>query len=502
MKLESIIDSITVKSVTGPLSPEIGSICYDSRQAEEGSLFFALPGEKVDGNDFVDQALANGASAILSEKPYPAKSDATWLEVENAREAMGQVAANFRGNPSLEMPVVGVTGTNGKTTTSILIHHLMASAWRRAGMIGTIHYVIGERTEPAPHTTPESPELQRLLREMRDEDCRGAVMEVSSHGLVQHRSTGVHFDVGIFTNLSQDHLDFHGTMERYFLAKKLLFDRMAEDPKKKGVAVVNRDDRYGERLIKMPPPGIEVIGFGRSANADFRVTDIRYDFDGTEFKLFARGRQFLVRTPLIGGFNVYNATAALATAKAIGLNLREAVHNLEDCPQVPGRLESVAGRKINYRVFVDYAHTPDALTNAIAALRELKPSRLITVFGCGGDRDRSKRAPMAEAAEKGSDLAILTSDNPRTESPEQIIADAAEGFRGHTPHETIVDRREAIRRAIDLAEERDIVLIAGKGHETYQEIDGVRHDFDDRLEARNAIAARAESRDLSDEIHD
>lgn len=493
MKLESIIDSITVKSVTGPLSPEISSICYDSRQVEEGSLFFALPGENVDGNDFVDQALANGAAAVLSEKSYPAKGDATWLEVEDAREAMGLVAANFRQNPSLEMPVVGVTGTNGKTTTSILIHHLMESAWRRAGMIGTIHYVIGDRTEPAPHTTPESPELQRLLREMRDEDCRGAVMEVSSHGLIQHRSTGVHFDVGIFTNLSQDHLDFHGTMEKYFLAKKLLFDRMAEDPKKKGVAVVNRDDRYGERLIKVPPAGIEVIGFGRSANADFRVTDIRYDFDGTEFKLFARGRQFLVRTPLIGGFNVYNAVAALATAKGIGLNLREAVRNLEDCPQVPGRLESVAGRKINYRVFVDYAHTPDALTNAIAALRELKPSRLITVFGCGGDRDRTKRAPMAEAAEAGSDLAILTSDNPRTESPEQIIADAADGFRGHTPHEMIVDRREAIRRAIDLAEERDIVLIAGKGHETYQEIDGVRHDFDDRLEARNAIAARAES---------
>ncbi len=493
MKLESVINSVSVKSLSGSLDVEIESVCFDSRQAAPGTLFCALPGVERDGVEYVGDALDSGASAILSEHPYPADTGATWIQVHNAREAMGLCAANFYGNPSMEMAVIGVTGTNGKTTTTLLIHHLLQCSLRRAGLIGTIEYRIGDRTEEAPHTTPESPDLQRLLREMRDEDCRAAVMEVSSHGLSQHRSTGVHFDVGVFTNLSQDHLDYHGTMEAYYLAKKLLADRMEQDPRKAGVMIVNRDDKYGDRLLKSPGfSRIGFISFGRSANCDYRASDIRFDFDGTLFKLSTRGRQFLVKTPLIGLFNVYNTLAAIAAAPAVGLNLRESIANLEHCPQVPGRLEAVSGRKIHYRVFVDYAHTPDALTNAVSTLRELNPNRLITVFGCGGDRDRVKRAPMAAAAEAGSDLCILTSDNPRTEDPEQILEDARFGFRG-SAHEVIVDRRTAIRRAIDLAGPRDIVLIAGKGHETYQEIDGVRHPFDDRQEARNAIAARAEA---------
>lgn len=492
MKLADIIDSIHIKSVSGSLDLEIDEICFDSRKARKGSVFCALPGVNADGNDFVEAALEAGADAIISEQPYPATSTATWLHVGNAREAMGIASANLYGNPSMEMATIGVTGTNGKTTTSLLIHHLLQCNMRRAGMIGTIEYVIGDHSRPAPHTTPESPELQHLLREMRDEDCRGVVMEVSSHGLTQHRTTGVHFDVGVFTNLSQDHLDFHGNMDAYFEAKKLLMDRMDEDPRKKGVMIINKDDSYGDRLLKAPGISrIERISFGRSANCDFKASDIKSGFDGTQFKLSMKGRQCLVKTPLIGGFNVYNTLAALAAVKGIKLNMREAIKNLETCPQVPGRLEAVGGRQINYRVFVDYAHTPDALVNAVATLRELKPNRLITVFGCGGDRDRSKRAPMAAAAEAGSDFSILTSDNPRTEDPESILADAERGFRG-SAYEKIPDRREAIRRAIELAGARDIVLIAGKGHETYQEIDGVRHDFDDRLEARNAIAAKAE----------
>jgi UDP-N-acetylmuramoyl-L-alanyl-D-glutamate--2,6-diaminopimelate ligase len=257
--------------------------------------------------------------------------------------------------------------------------------------------------------------------------------------------------------------------------------------------VINRDDPFGERLLKAKGfSNTKRISFGRSVNCDYRASDIHSDFHGTRFTLTTKNRTCLVKTPLIGGFNVYNTLAALAAVKGVKLNLREAIKNLENCPQVPGRLEAIDGRQINYRVFVDYAHTPDALINATGTLRELIPNQLITVFGCGGDRDRTKRPPMARAAEQGSDLCILTSDNPRSEDPDQILADAKEGFKGRD-YEIIPDRREAIRRAIELAGERDIVLIAGKGHETYQEIDGVKHDFDDRQEARNAIVARAET---------
>ncbi|MDF1815974.1 MAG: UDP-N-acetylmuramoyl-L-alanyl-D-glutamate--2,6-diaminopimelate ligase, partial [Verrucomicrobiales bacterium] len=282
MKLADIINTIHIKSVSGSLDIEIDDVCFDSRNAKQGSVFCALSGVNSDGNEFIESALDNGASAIISEQPYPASTSATWLHVGNAREAMGLAAANLYDNPSMEMPVLGVTGTNGKTTTALLIHHLLQCNMRRAGMIGTIEYVIGDRTVPAPHTTPESPELQMLLREMRDEDCRGAVMEVSSHGLSQHRTTGVHFDVGVFTNLSQDHLDYHGSMDAYFEAKKLLLMRMEEDPRKKGVMVINKDDKYGDRLLKTS--GIsktEMISFGRSASCDFQASDIKSTFDGT-----------------------------------------------------------------------------------------------------------------------------------------------------------------------------------------------------------------------------
>ncbi|HRQ91043.1 MAG TPA: UDP-N-acetylmuramoyl-L-alanyl-D-glutamate--2,6-diaminopimelate ligase, partial [Bacteroidia bacterium] len=344
---------------------------------------------------------------------------------------------------------------------------------------------------PPSHTTPESTEVQRLLREMADGGCRGAAMEVSSHGLAQHRVTGVSFDVGIFTNLTQDHLDYHRTMDEYFAAKRLLFDQMDADKSKEGLALINVDDAYGDRLNKLRFERLRKLTYGRGANADFQASEIRSDFNGTQFKLRFRERQFLVRIPLIGAFNVYNAVAAIASGWAIGLNLREVVSKMVDAPQVPGRLEAVGARQINYRVFVDYAHTPDALSNVLTTLRALQPARIITVFGCGGDRDTTKRAPMAAAAEEGSDLCILTSDNPRTEDPQLILTHAAKGF-SRSAHEIVEDRREAIRRAILLAGERDIVLIAGKGHETYQEINGVRHDFDDRRIATGFIARKSE----------
>lgn len=491
MKLSELVENIHVRHVAGTLETEVSGVHHDSRSVRPGGVFCALKGAGRDGHEFIQAAIENGAVAVLSERPNPAEFLATWIQVGNGRAAMAIAAANFEGHPSLRFPVVGVTGTNGKTTTAFLVHHLMQSILRRAGLLGTIYYSTGEVLVEASHTTPESTEVQRLLREMADADCRGMAMEVSSHGLAQNRVTGVSFDVGIFTNLTQDHLDYHLTMENYFAAKRLLFEQMDTETAKKGTAVINLDDPYGERLAKTRFERLRVMTYGRGANADFRIGDLRSDFNGTQYQLRFQDRQFLVRIPLIGSFNVYNSVAAIAAGWAIGLNLREVVSKMADAPQVPGRLELVGGRQTNYRVFVDYAHTPDALTNVLSTLRALEPNRIITVFGCGGDRDSTKRPLMAAAAEAGSDLCILTSDNPRTEDPKKILSDAARGFiRGG--HEVLEDRWEAIRRAINLAGERDIVLIAGKGHESYQEINGVRHDFDDRKVAAGFVGRKAE----------
>jgi UDP-N-acetylmuramoyl-L-alanyl-D-glutamate--2,6-diaminopimelate ligase len=494
MKLSELIEHIHVRHVAGTLETEVTGVHCDSRSVKPGGVFCALKGAGRDGHEFIQAAIENGAVAILSERPNPAEFLATWIQVGNGRAAMATAAANFEGRPSLRFPVVGVTGTNGKTTTAFLVHHVMKSILHRAGLLGTIYYSTGEALVEASHTTPESTEVQRLLREMAEADCRGMAMEVSSHGLDQHRVTGVAFDVGIFTNLTQDHLDYHLTMENYFAAKRLLFEQMDAETGKKGTAIINLDDTYGERLAKTRFERLRVMTYGRGSNADFRIGDLRSDFNGTQYQPRFQDRQFLVRIPLIGSFNVYNSVAAIAAGWAIGLNLREVVAKMADAPQVPGRLELVGGRQTNYRVFVDYAHTPDALTNVLSTLRALDPNRIITVFGCGGDRDSTKRPLMAAAAEAGSDLCILTSDNPRTEDPRKILADAARGFlRGG--HEVMEERRDAIRRAIQLAGERDIVLIAGKGHESYQEINGVRHDFDDRKVAAGFIHRKAEGGD-------
>ncbi len=491
MKLEDVIESIHVKAVSGRLDAEVSGVHYDSRTVKQGGVFCALKGGGVDGHQFIGAALENGAAAIISERPNQASYSTVWLQVDDARRAMAIASSNLEGWPSRRMPMIGITGTNGKTTTAFLVHHLLTAILHRAGLIGTIYYSTGDAVFDAPHTTPESPDLQYLLGEMVAGDCRGAVMEVSSHGLAQKRAAGVSFDVGVFTNLTQDHLDYHGTMDSYFASKRLLFEQIDADSSKEGVAVINGDDVYGERLLKGHFDRLKRYSYGRSANVDFRASEIRSDFNGTQFRLSFRERTFLVRIPLIGAFNVYNAVAAIASAYAIGLNLREVVGKIASAPQVPGRLEAVLGRQINYRVFVDYAHTPDALVNVLSTLRALGPARIITVFGCGGDRDVTKRAPMAAAAESGSDFCILTSDNPRSEDPGKILADAAKGFL-NSGFEVVEDRRSAIRRAIQMAGERDIILIAGKGHETYQEINGVRHDFDDRLIASACISEKAE----------
>src|SRR6266436_4821058 len=467
MQLKTLAGAIPVRQVIGPLDRAVESIAYDSRRVQRNGLFVALRGEKNDGHEFIGQAIENGASVIVAEREEK-NPRATCLLVENTRTALADLAVTFYGLPARRLKLAAVTGTNGKTTTTFLIKHICEKAGLRCGLIGKVRYEIGERVLPAARTTPESLDLQELLAQIANAGCRGAAMEVSSHALAQERIRGLEWDVAVFTNLTQDHLDYHGTMENYFESKAKLFTQLAQQQKKrKPVAVVNMDDRYGEQLLDKIDKKISVITFGMGVRADFRASNYRMEFGGTSYQLDARGKSYLVRLPLIGRFNVANSMAALAAANALGLNLREAVLSLGKSPQVPGRLEMVPAKR-QFQVFVDYAHTPDALLNVLKTLRQLEPGRLIVVFGCGGDRDRQKRPLMGRIADQNADYSIITSDNPRKEDPNAIISEIEKGF-GSDRYEKVAERAAAIVRAIALAQPRDIVLIAGKGHETYQE---------------------------------
>jgi UDP-N-acetylmuramoyl-L-alanyl-D-glutamate--2,6-diaminopimelate ligase len=490
MRLESLASKIPTAMVIGPTDCNITSICYDSRRVQKNALFVALRGEKADGHHYIESAIERGAAAIMAEEE-PMHRGVTSLIVKDTRAAMADLAAEFYGHPSLGLKVAGVTGTNGKTTTAFLIKHLCESVLQRCGFLGTIRYEIGDRILPATRTTPESLDLQELLYQIRSAGCRAAAMEVSSHALAQNRVRNVEFDAAIFTNLTQDHLDYHGTMEAYFEAKLKLFAGLAGQRHKKGKAIINLDDRWGQQLLSRlgkEYPQLPVVTYGMGARADYRASAVKSDIAGSQFHLDAHGKTYLVRMPLIGAFNVYNALAALAGAAALGVDLRTAVKALASAPSVPGRMEPVPVRR-QFRIFVDYAHTDDALTNALKTLRDLQPRRLIVVFGCGGDRDRAKRPLMAAAAEKLADWTIITSDNPRKEDPAAIAAEIEKGFR-RAAHETILDRKEAIARAVALAQPRDIVLIAGKGHENTQEFADSTVPFDDVAVAKLAVEAK------------
>jgi UDP-N-acetylmuramoyl-L-alanyl-D-glutamate--2,6-diaminopimelate ligase len=489
MKLESLLQSTQVISVIGGSDVTLTGLSCDSRSVRKGDLFFAISGSKENGIHFVREAMEKGAVAVataedLSKSQIPGVPLA---RVPNARVAMAAMASAFYGNPSASLAVAGVTGTNGKTTTAWIIRHLCDAVGRPCGLVGTIEYVLPGIVEPASRTTPESVDLQRMLGDMRDGGFRAAALEVSSHALMQHRVGGVEFDAAVFTNLTQDHLDYHGSMEEYFEAKSLLFTGLSKQSAKKGRAIINSDDRYGHRLLDRVQ-GVPIITYGQGSNCQFRASNIAYNATGTTFRLDAKGRSYLVRTPLIGLFNVYNTVAALAATSAMGLELRRAIAAAATIPQVPGRLERVPGKK-NFHAFVDYAHTPDALVNVLKTLRQLNPARIITVFGCGGDRDRAKRPLMAAAAEQYSDRVILTSDNPRGEDPLEIMNEAGKGFR-FQGHESYIDRESAIRRAVETAAPGDVVLVAGKGHENYQETATGRHPFDDVRVTARAMAGK------------
>jgi len=485
MLLKSLLASTPTRAIAGPTDRQVESVAYDSRRVGKNSLFVALRGEKSDGHQFIDQAVERGATVIVSEREEK-NPRATSIQVENSRTALADLASAFYQHPTRRLKMAAVTGTNGKTTTTFLLKHIAEKAGLRCGLIGTVRYEIADRVLPAVRTTPEALEVQELLAQMVNAGCKAAAMEVSSHALAQDRTRGLEWDVAVFTNLTQDHLDFHGSMDRYFEAKLKLFTDLArQQHKKKSVAVVNIDDRFGKQLLDRLEKDFPVVTYGMGVQADFRASNYRPEFGGTSYQLDAKGKSFLVRVPLIGRFNVANSLAALAAANALGISVRDAVLSLAKSPQVPGRLEAVPAKR-QFQVFVDYAHTPDALLNVLKTVRELSPRKVIVVFGCGGDRDRAKRPLMAAAADQNADFSIITSDNPRKEDPEAIIAEVEKGFRSER-YEKITDRTEAITRAIALAQPRDIVLIAGKGHETYQEFADNTIPFDDLQVARRAL---------------
>src|SRR6267143_175860 len=449
MQLKTLLAAIPVREIIGPADRAVESIAYDSRRVQRDGLFVALRGEKSDGHDFIGQAIEKGATVIVAERTEK-HPRATCLVVENTRSAMADLSARFFNFPARKLKLAAVTGTNGKTTTTFLIKHICEKAGTRCGLLGTVRYEIGERVLPAARTTPESLDLQELLAQIANAGCRAAAMEVSSHALAQERTRGIEWDVAVFTNLTQDHLDYHGTMEKYFDAKAKLFEQLSQQQrKKKPVAIINIDDRYGRRLLAKIEKKVSVVTFGMGSRADFRASNYRMEFGGTSYQLDARGKSYLVRVPLIGRFNVANSLAALAAANALGVGLREAVLSLGKSPQVPGRLEMVPAKR-QFQVFVDYAHTPDALLNVLKTLRQLEPGRLIAVFGCGGDRDRQKRPLMGRVAGQNADYSIITSDNPRKEDPNAIISEIEKGF-GSDRYEKVAERAEAIACAIALA---------------------------------------------------
>ena len=493
MTLRDLTNRLPRATIAGSLEAEISVLTASSREVVPGCLFAAIRGTTSDGHRFIPAALEAGATAILAETAPPPDLPATitWLHVPDSRRALATLASAINGDPWRDLIMAGVTGTNGKTTTAFLLHHLMKSGWHRAGLLGTILVDDGETIAPARHTTPGSLELSASLARMKDHCCRGVAMEVSSHGIHQGRIAAIGFDACVFTNLTQDHLDYHGTIEEYFQAKAAWFHALAADPLgKKPVAVINVDDSSGADLAQSLQDKMPMLRYGFGVHCDFRANSLRQTARGMEFELTAKGKSYLVRAPLIGRFNVYNIVAAITAAFACGIRPRQAVAAMATAPQVPGRMENV-GNAGGATVFIDYAHTPDALENACRTLKELNPRRLITVFGCGGDRDRGKRPLMAAAAARHSDACVITSDNPRSEDPLAIIRQIEIGMRGHG-HLSIPDRAEAIAYAVKNALSGDLILIAGKGHETTQQFATETIDFDDRKHASKALRDRAQ----------
>lgn len=482
MKLLDVMGSAeTTPSLDAPVGDvEIAALAYDNRKVQPGTLFFCVPGFTRDGHDFAPDAVARGAAALVVERELGL--GVPEVRVRSVRAAMAVAAANFHGDPSAELDVVGITGTNGKTTTAFLVRGLLEAAGRQTGLLGTVKAVVGGSEREVQRTTAEAIELQADLRAMRDGGDVAAAIEVSSHALELHRADAVRFAAAIFTNLTQDHLDFHPTMEEYFLAKRRLFETTP------GVAVVNVDDAYGRRLAgELRAAGASLVTIAIDHEADYRATELTTGLTGSRFTALTPEGPIAMRTPLPGRFNVQNVLGAVAAVRALGVTLEQIAAALPEAGRVPGRFEPVDEGQ-GFAVLVDYAHTPDSLDNVLQAARGLTERRVLSVFGCGGDRDRTKRPLMGEIAARLSDEAFATSDNPRSEDPAQILRDVVEGTGSGAHVHVEVDRRKAIYEAVAAAADGDVVVIAGKGHEQGQEFaDGRKLPFDDVTVAREAL---------------
>ena len=487
-KLSDYFSSGDILASKGDLDRPISGLAMDSRRVMAGNLFFALPGRRADGNSFIDEAISRGAVAIVAEKiPSGTATRVTYLQVADARRALAQVAQRYYQFPDRALELIGVTGTNGKTTVTNLIKHLLSTPTQRVGVIGTVNYDLGARVVPSYRTTPESLELYGMLAQMRDAGCRQAAMEVSSHGLDQQRVLGMQFGVAVFTNLTRDHLDYHKTMEAYFAVKTRLFTGAAGSAPR--AAVINLDDPYGRLLAARVPAHVRVVTFGESPDATVRAEEVRLNFKNTQLRLVWPGGAVELESPFIGRYNVSNLLAAFAACYALGRDPQVIAPRLKSFAGVPGRMERIEEGQ-PYNVLVDYAHTDDALRNALGMLRAITPGRLFVVFGCGGNRDRTKRPLMTAAVQASADFAWATADNPRSEALAQIFADMSAGVQDAGRITFVEDRRRAISLALDAARAGDCLLIAGKGHETYQEFADTIVPFDDRQVVRELIAIK------------
>jgi len=481
------VSEATNAELTGENKAEVSDVTHDSRQAGTGALFVAVRGLTMDGHRFVNDVMRRGAVGVISELDAPEHFQGAWLKVADARTALAQAAAVINANPSHDLKLVGITGTNGKTTTTYLTFALAEANGETGAMLTTVEYRIGDKSEPAVRTTPEASDTNRFLRRAVEADCQMAVMETSSQAIDLHRCDALRFEVAVFTNLTRDHLDYHLTMENYYDAKKKLFDgRLGETPKS---SVINVDDDWGAKLAAdLKLNNQKVITFAQNNPADLTAENVEVSLiRGTSFDLKTKHGVRKITSPLVGKPHVYNMLSATAVALELGYDLDKISQGLKICVGAPGRFERVA-HDGEFAVVVDYAHSDDALLNTLKTARELTSGRIITVFGCGGDRDKTKRQPMGEVAGENSDLVIVTSDNPRTENPLQIISEIEIGLK-KTDCEYLVisDRRDAIHQAIRRAKANDVVLIAGKGHETYQIIGSDKFHFDDREIAREAL---------------
>jgi UDP-N-acetylmuramoyl-L-alanyl-D-glutamate--2,6-diaminopimelate ligase len=498
MKLGQILEGLSHFELRGDPALEIAGLAYDSRQVKPGDLFVAIRGHHSDGHRFIERAVENGAVAVAVETLTAGEAKVTTVLVPDSRKALSKLALAFYDNPFKHVTLIGITGTSGKTTTTYLLESIVKAAGSKPGVLGTVNYRYSDKKIPAPVTTPESLDLIRLSREMVDHGVTHIVMEVSSHALDQGRTQDCPFSVAVFTNLSRDHLDYHKTMDEYFAAKSRLFTGLRPDPSgRRPAAVINLDDPRGKDLVAMTRAKVFTYGFGKEGqvNADA----VLMDGNGLTFRLRTPAGETVIRSPLIGDFNVYNILAAAGAGLALNLPLEAVVRGIEALQSIPGRLERVENRR-GLTLVVDYSHKPDALLKAMTSLKPYVKGRLITVFGCGGDRDRGKRYDMGRLAGEHSDVAFITSDNPRSEDPLSIVKEIEKGMLdsglrkgGGNSHPgkgyfLEVDRRRAIRKAVAMAEETDVVLIAGKGHEDYQIIGSERRPFSDQEEAARAAS--------------